>query len=312
MISRTRLIITALFACHLFLHPALLTSQLRMTAQGQDPTQSEPGPIQAGTMSPGNPAAGQSPNSPAGTSTETQTSSRSDSPTKADRSANSSPTAASPPIDIKAITDDHKEDTETEQIIQQEIQETAVGSEQEFGPPRPGTNTVLGHDEVLIRGDQQEKNQDVYKARGHVEIRFRQYILHSDEATYDSTSGRVTATGHVVFDGGPHNEHIESTHGTYDVSRDTGTFYDATGSTGVRVKNKMMFLTSSTPFFFAGKVIEKLGPDQYRVNHGYVTSCQLKKPNWQLNSETANIDLGDEARLHHSTLRIRGFPLSNT
>ena len=161
----------------------------------------------------------------------------------------------------------------------------------------------------MIRGDQQEKNQDVYKARGHVEIRFRQYILHSDEATYDSTSGRVTATGHVVFDGGPHNEHIESTHGTYDVSRDTGTFYDATGSTGVRVKNKMMFLTSSTPFFFAGKVIEKLGPDQYRVNHGYVTSCQLKKPNWQLNSETANIDLGDEARLHHSTLRIRGFPL---
>ena len=36
-----------------------------------------------------------------------------------------------------------------------------------------------------------------------------------------------------------------------------------------------MFLTSSTPFFFAGKVVDKLGPDQYLVHHGYITSCQL-------------------------------------
>ena len=62
---------------------------------------------------------------------------------------------------------------------------------------------------------------------------FRNNVLHCDEATYDSTTGIVTAKGHVVFDGGPHNEHITATHGTYDVSRDSGTFYDASGSTGV-------------------------------------------------------------------------------
>ena len=210
--------------------------------------------------------------------------------------------------DITATGDDEQEDHATEDIVLQEIQQTN-DAEQAPGPPRPGTNVALGHDEVIIRGDEQEKNQDIYKARGHVEIRFRTYILHCDEATYDSTTGQVIATGHVVFDGGPHNEHIVGSHATYDVSRDTGTFYDATGSTGVTVKNKMMFLTSSTPFFFQGKVIDKLGPDLYRVNHGYITSCQLPKPKWQLNGETAVVELGDEARIHHATLRIHGIPL---
>ncbi len=70
-----------------------------------------------------------------------------------------------------------------------------------------------------------------------------------------------------------------------------------------------MFLTSSTPFFFTGKVVDKLGPDLYRVNQGYVTSCQLPKPKWQLDSKTANVEVGDEAVLHHATLKIHGIPV---
>ena len=204
------------------------------------------------------------------------------------------------------VTDDGQQDQRTEQIIQQELQ---TSSDQELGPPRPAINVPLGRNEVLIRADEQEKNQDIYKGRGHVEIRFRTYVLHCDEATYDATTGQVTATGNVVFDGGPHNEHLVGTHATYDVSRDTGTFYDVTGSTGVRVKSSMMFLTSSTPFFFTGKVVDKLGPDLYRVHHGYITSCQLPNPKWEFNSKTATIEMGEEAKMYHATLRIHGIPV---
>jgi len=218
-----------------------------------------------------------------------------------------SPKSEQPPAPAvpKVIDDNSEEDRTAEQILE----ELQAAGEQETGPPRPGTNVSLGRDEVLIRGDEQEKDQDIYHVRGHVEIRFRTYILHADEATYDSTTGQVTATGHVTFDGGPHNEHLVGTRATYDVSRDTGTFYDVTGSTGVKVKNKMMFLTSSTPFFFTGKVVEKLGPDRYRVNHGYITSCPLPKPKWELNSKTAIVEVGDDAKMHNATLRIHGIPL---
>ena len=198
------------------------------------------------------------------------------------------------------------EDKATEHIVQQIVQES---SDQELGPQRPATNVPLGRNEVLIRADQQEKNQDIYTVKGHVVIRFGGNTLHADEATYDSTTGVLTAKGHVVFDSAVHNAHLVGTSATYDVSRDTGKFYDVTGSTGMRVKNKTMFLTSSTPFFFTGKVVDKLGPDEYRVHHGYVTSCQLPKPKWKLQSETANVEVGDEAVLHHATLRMGGIPV---
>ncbi len=190
--------------------------------------------------------------------------------------------------------------------MQQQLQSAA---QEDVGPPRPLANVVLNRDEVLIRADEQEKVQDIYKVRGHVEIRFRNSTIHCDQATYDSTTGQVTATGHVVYEGGTHHEHIVGTHATYDVSRDTGTFYDVTGSIGIQVKNQMMFLQSSTPFFFTGKVVDKLGPDLYRVHDGIITSCQLPKPKWEYHPATAVVEVGGDAKLYHSSLRIKGIPV---
>jgi LPS-assembly protein len=193
-----------------------------------------------------------------------------------------------------------------EEVVQQQIQS---GAAEDAGPPRPPANVVLSRDEVLIRADEQEKIQDIYKVRGHVEIRFRNNTIRCDQATYDSTTGQVTATGHVVYDGGTRQEHIVGSHATYDVSRDTGTFYDVTGSIGIQVKNQVMFLRSSTPFFFTGKVVDKLGPDLYRVHHGLITSCQLPKPKWEFHPATATVEVGGDAKMYHSTLRIKGVPV---
>ncbi len=289
MIARTRMIITALVACHLFLQPGMLTSQLRPPEQPYSPASAAPqsSSYDAATV-PETPAKPQLPD---------------------DSTSDVGPAQQLPPAkpEVTVKTDTGQEDKQTERLIQQEIQ--SGSNDQELGPPRPSMNVALGRDEVLIRGDEQEKNQDIYKARGHVVMRFRTYTLHADQVTYDSTTGQVTANGHVVFDGGPHNDHLVGTHATYDVSRDTGIFYDVIGSSGVKVKNKDMFLTSSTPFFFTGKVVDKLGPDHYKVNQGYITSCQLPKPKWQFNSQTAYVEMGAEATMHHAILRIHGIPV---
>lgn len=277
MISRTRLIITALLGCHLLLHPGVLTSQLRSTSPGQDST--------AGAEA----ASGQK--APGGTNAQA-----------------AQPITPAQPASASALPTANADELPG-QVVEQQIQNSSQQPEEETSNPRPATNVTLGRDEVLIIADEQEKDQDLYKVRGHVEIRFRNYILHADRAQYDSTTGLVTADGHVVFEGGVHNEHLVGSHATYDVSRDTGKFYDVTGSSGIRIKNKMMFLTSSTPFFFQGRVVEKLGPDRYRVSHGFVTSCQLPKPKWQFNASTALVEVGEEAKMYHSTLRIAGIPV---
>ncbi len=289
MIARTRIIITALVACHLFLQPSVLTSQLR------PPEQDDPS-AQAASQS-----------------TSSQPASLPATPAKSqladDSNSDFEPTGQLPPAkpQVTVKTDSGQEDKPTEEIIQQVIE--SGSDDQESGPPRPSMNVALGPNEVLIRGDEQEKNQDIYKARGHVVMRFRTYTLHADQVIYDSTTGQVTANGHVVFEGGPHDDRLVGTHAIYDVSRDTGVFYDVVGSSGVKVKGKDMFLTSSTPFFFTGKVVDKLGPDHYKVNHGYITSCQLPKPKWQFNSQTAYVEMGAEATMRHATLRIHGVPV---
>jgi LPS-assembly protein len=278
MISRTRLIITALLLCHLFLRPALLTSQLPAGGELQNSAPTE----QTSDQNLG--AAAQS----KATSTQTAL------PSSSSKSG------------VNVTTDTGQEDTATEDIIEQEL---ASSGQEEQGPPRPTLNVAPGRNQVLISADEQQKNQEMYYLRGHVVIRFGTNTLHADRATYDSATGQLTATGHVVFDGGPHNEHVVGSKATYDISRDSGTFYDAKGSTGARVKNQTMFLTSSTPFFFTGKVVERLGPDHYRVHNGFVTSCQLPNPKWRLESKTANVEIGDEAQLHHATLKIGRFPV---
>ena len=271
MNSRIRFIITTLLGSHLFLVPALLTSQLRSdTPAGQAPQVTG--------------ASGASTSQAPGT--------------------NPSPKSIAPTTDAQAPEDEGH--AVIEEVVQQQLQ---AGTDEEAGPPRPAANVVLNRDEVLIHADEQEKAQDMYKVRGNVEIRFRNSTIHCDQATYDSTTGQVTASGHVVYEGGTHHEHIVGTHATYDVSRDTGTFYDVTGSIGIQVKNQAMFLRSSTPFFFTGKVVDKLGPDLYRVHDGIVTSCQLPNPKWEFHPATAVVEVGGDAKMYHSTLRIKGIPV---
>jgi LPS-assembly protein len=289
MIPRIRLIITALFVCHLFLLPGMLTSQLRPSESQQNPAQSTAPPSASAKPS----------------------SSTDDGLDDADDWLDDLPPVAppqqpAPKSGISAQTDSGQEDVKTEKIIEQEIQASA-NDVQEQGPPPPSMNVTLGRNEVLIQADQQDKNQDIYTGRGHVVIRFGTSTLHADEVVYDASTGQLTASGHVVFDGGRHNEHLLGSHATYDISRDTGTFYDVTGSSGIRVKNKVMFLTSSTPFFFTGKVVDKLGPDRYRVHYGFITSCRLPNPKWKWDAEVADIEMGNEVQMHRATLKLDGI-----
>ncbi len=77
---------------------------------------------------------------------------------------------------------------------------------------------------------QQEKIGDVYKLHGDAEIHYRTYILRADEVTYNSDSGEATGSGHFTLDGGPNDEHIKASHGTYNLTAETGRFYDVIGN----------------------------------------------------------------------------------
>jgi len=175
----------------------------------------------------------------------------------------------------------------------------------------PSTEFTLNHpgEPVTIKAREQEKEGDLFKLRGDVEIEFRDLVFRADEITYDARTGQVTATGHMVLDGGPHDEHIEASRGQYNVRSQTGKFWDVVATTGARFHGRNVTLTSSNPFAFTGKVVEKVSADRYILEHGSVTSCQMPRPKWTFNAGKIVVDVGGTAKIHNANFRVKNVPI---
>jgi LPS-assembly protein len=176
--------------------------------------------------------------------------------------------------------------------------------------PTPAASTPpADEEEVTIQAVQQEKDGPLYKLRGDVEIHYRSYILSADEVTYNTATGDTDLEGHVVLDGGPYDEHVEASHGNYNVRTEVGTFYSVVGTAGFRIRKSRYVLTSSNPFAFTGKVVEKHGPNHYLVRQGTVTTCEMPHPKWQFSAGRITVDVDGSANIYNSSFKLGGVPV---
>jgi LPS-assembly protein len=162
---------------------------------------------------------------------------------------------------------------------------------------------------ATVCADQQEMIGRTARLHGNAEIHYRTYVLRADELTYNSDTGEATATGHFSVDGGPNDDHIRASHGTYNVTAETGRFYDVTATTGLKFTSGRTILTSTAPFAFSGKVVEKTSPDHYVVYDGTITTCELPHPKWKFQAHKIVVDAGGNASIYHSSFLIRGLPI---
>jgi LPS-assembly protein len=172
-----------------------------------------------------------------------------------------------------------------------------------------GAEFSLGTEPITIQAGRQEKTGETYKLSGDVEIEFRDFIIRADQITYDKESGELTAQGHLRFDGGDFDQHIEADHGRYNTKTETGEFYQVSGSTGARFRGKNVTLTTSSPFTFSGEKLEKTGPRTFVLHHGSITSCELPQPKWTFNAAKITFEIGRDATIINSTFRLRGIPI---
>ncbi len=164
-------------------------------------------------------------------------------------------------------------------------------------------------EQATIKAREQEKQGDVYKLRGDAEIDYRSYVLRADEMTYNAATGEITLSGNVLLSGGPHDEHITASHGSYNINTDSGKFFDVVGSTGAKARGRGVVLTSSNPFSFTGAEVEKVGRDKFIVRGGRVTSCTLPKPKWTFQAQEIQVVAGENAKMYNSTFRMFGIPV---
>lgn len=173
----------------------------------------------------------------------------------------------------------------------------------------PAAPAPKRQEDVTIRAVEQEKDGVVYHLRQKGEIHYRTYILRADKITYNSDTGDSELEGHVLLDGGPNHEHVEASHGTYNINTETGIFYNAIGTVGFQVHKSRFMLTTTNPFAFTGKIVEKHGPDHYLVRQGTVTTCELPHPKWQFSARRVSVDVDSTAKIYYSKFEVMGIPV---
>ena len=176
-------------------------------------------------------------------------------------------------------------------------------------PNLPTTSASQTEEPVTMRAVQQEKDGSIYHLRGAAEIDYRSYILRADQITHNADTGDSELEGHVVLDGGPYDEHIVASHGTYNIRTQIGTFYSAIGTVGFRMRYSRYVLTTSNPFAFTGKIVEKRGPNHYLVRYGTVTTCELPRPKWLFSGGRIVVDVDGTAKIYNSDFRLMGMPV---
>jgi len=175
--------------------------------------------------------------------------------------------------------------------------------------PTPCARAFAEQNRPTVCAIKQEQDGDLYKLHGAVEIYYENYVLRSDEATFNSDTNEATASGHFALDGGPNDDHIRASHGTYNFALETGRFYDVTGTTGLRFRSNRTILTSTAPFAFTGKLVEKTSPDHYLVYDGTITTCELPHPKWMFDAHKIVVDVGGNAKIYRSKFILHGVPV---
>src|SRR5260370_6033417 len=92
-------------------------------------------------------------------------------------------------------------------------------------------------EEVTIQAVQQEKDGSIYHLRGEEEIHYRTYTLYADQITYNADTGDSELESHGALDGGPYDEHVEASHGTYKSRTEAGTFYSVIRTVVLRLRH---------------------------------------------------------------------------
>jgi LPS-assembly protein len=162
---------------------------------------------------------------------------------------------------------------------------------------------------VTIESDTQSKLGSRYVLDGDVVITYRDRVVKADHIEYDQETGELTANGHLHVTGGANHEDITASHGTMNLNRQTGRFYDVTGSVGLKTSGlSTTTYANSNPFLFTGRMVVRTGPQEYEIYDGTLTSCQLPDPDWMLDSAKFTVD-SQKAKASNSIFRIMNIPL---
>lgn len=159
----------------------------------------------------------------------------------------------------------------------QEIEEKEVS--------RPGQVEVVA-DQLEYR-----KAEKKILAKGNVVVTYGEIKLTADYAEVETEAKKAYGRGHVVLLRGDlltaRGEEVY-----YDFGKDQGRFPN-----GQSVE---------LPWFVAGREVEQVRKDKFRIRDGGITTCDLERPHYQLRAQDVTVYAGDKMIARNITLHVLG------
>jgi LPS-assembly protein len=174
-------------------------------------------------------------------------------------------------------------------------------------PPAPTADASANERTVITRSDYQSKEKHLYRLKGHVEITLGQWKLTADEATYDETTGEVTARGHIVFT--DPETFLEADEAYYNLRTGHGWFTNGHGFVHTALRLSPRVLPTENPFYFQSRRVERLDKSTYLMDHGRVTTCDNVKCGWTISARSARVDVGDKVVSEGALFRLLRVPV---
>ena len=162
-------------------------------------------------------------------------------------------------------------------------------------------------DTVTIRADSQTRTGNTFQLQGHVDIQFRLMRLQADQASYNESSGEVSAQGGVVFKDPQADLKASEVH--YNLKTNRGWFADAEGFVQANPKPGRVRLATATPFYIRARRVERVNGETYIVFGAWVTSCAPGELGWSFSASRANIKPGRRVTLRHPLVRLGALPV---
>jgi LPS-assembly protein len=143
-----------------------------------------------------------------------------------------------------------------------------------------------------------DRPNDLYLARGNVQIVQEGKMLSADWVAFSNTTGEGMALGHVVVREGEDLLHAEALR------------FQVDGLTGVVLHGRLD--SQQHAFELQGEEIESLGDDRYHMRESRFTTCQCpegERDPWAVRSGELDVEVGGYAKARNTTIDVLDVPV---
>jgi len=160
------------------------------------------------------------------------------------------------------------------------------------GQMKRPSGKLTGPVDITARELLYNKEQNIYTARGDVELKEGTRRLNADFVLYNDVTKDAFAEGHVVFQ--DQFDTVNAERMSLNMTTQKGT-----------IENGRVF-TKAGNFYMNGKEIEKIGESSYLIHSGIFTTCGWEGPFWTFSAKEVELTMGEYATARSTTFSILG------